>query len=167
MFGLLKATCPVEPAIRDWLDAEWAGLKRDLGLDLSSRPVLEPSDEYFPDPWRRDPASAQAMLVRLCGYMGVDASTVEVAFYQPDPATESPPMLARQGDRFLLPFDVTELASPAASAAVLARKLALLRLVLAGIDQAREDLPLLGDLATVALGAGVITANAAVPELPR
>lgn len=167
MFGLMKATCPVDPAVREWLDAQWHALKVSLQVDTAARPVIEPSDEYFPDPWRRDPASAQAMLVRLCGYMGVDPSIVELAMYQPDPAAETPPMLARHAGKFLLPFDVTELGSPAASAAILARKLALLRLVAAGVDQSRDDLPLLGDLATVVLGLGLITANAAVPELPR
>lgn len=162
-----KARLPVDEATREWIDEQTEWLREKLGIgDLADIEIIEPTPQYFPDEWDGSPESGQGMFRRLCEYAGVDAARVELAFVRPQPG-EPPPALVRQGDNVLLPFEVTELGNPTVSAAIMARKLALLRLIDAGVDTDRDDLPLLADLACVLLGLGIFNANAAVPELPR
>jgi hypothetical protein len=78
-----------------------------------------------------------------------------------------PPALVKKDEKFLLPLETSELRDPTVAVAIMARKLALLRLMDAGLDMGRDDLPLLMDLAVVVLGLGIFNANAAVPQVPR
>jgi hypothetical protein len=73
----------------------------------------------------------------------------------------------KKDDKFVLPLEISELRDPAVTVAILSRKLALLRLMDAGLDLKRDDLPLLMDLACVVMGLGIFNANAAVPQVPR
>ena len=158
-----KARLPVEPAIREWIDEHWTWLVETLGVrDFR---VIEPSDEYFPDPWDGSPEAAIKLFARVVGYTGLAGDRVELGLVPPQ--AEAPPALIQQGERFVLPLEATELRNPTVTVAILARKMALIRLKDAGVDFDRDDLPLLADLACVVLGLGIFNANAAVPELPR
>lgn len=158
-----KARLPVEPAIRDWIEKEWAWLTDNLGI--TEFRAIEPSDEYFPDRWDGTPEAANKLFLRVVDYAGVAGDRVELGLVPPQ--EEAPPALIQQGERYLLPLEASELRNPTVTVAILARKLALIRLKDAGVDFDRDDLPLLADLACVVLGLGIFNANAAVPEVPR
>lgn len=164
---LTRAKLPVDDAIRDWIDEQIPWLAGELNIaDIGAGEIIEPTDEFFPDRWDGTPDAGVAMFKRVCTYTGVDPARVELAYMQAQEG-DPPPALIQRDNKVLLPFEVTELRNPTVAVAIMARKLALLKLIDAGVDTGRDDLPLLADLACVMLGLGIFNANAAVPELPR
>jgi hypothetical protein len=47
---------------------------------LESRVIL-PTPEFFPDPYSKDPASAEMMFKQVCGYMRVDRGPVRFEIF--------------------------------------------------------------------------------------
>jgi hypothetical protein len=57
-------------------------LSRQFGLHiLLERPIILPTDEFFPDPYDGSPKAVRRMFRRVCGYMGVDSDAVEVKLF--------------------------------------------------------------------------------------
>lgn len=161
-----KARLPVEPAIREWIDEQWPWLVDKLNMgDLAEHDIIEPTNDYFPDKWAATREAVQALFARVVEYTEIDPARVELALIEQQ--EEMPPALVKQDDKFLVPLETSELRDPTVAVAILSRKLALLRLMDAGLDMDRDDLPLLIDLAVVVLGIGIFNANAAVPKVPR
>src|SRR5262245_8503398 len=82
MFGWFKATCPCDPEAKRWVEQRLQWLTRQFGLHiLLERPIILPTEEFFPDPWDGTPKAATRMFRRVCGYMGVHPDTVELQFF--------------------------------------------------------------------------------------
>jgi hypothetical protein len=175
-----RAKLSIEPAIREWMDEQWDWLvdKLEMG-DLAEHTIIEPTNEFFPDDWGQSREAVEALFNRVVEYCEVDEARAELHLIEQQ--DEPPPALVKvkkedsdesadkdpRTEKYLLPVEVTELRDPTVVVAILSRKLALLRLIDAGLDMERDDLPLLTDLACVVLGVGIFNANAAVPQLPR
>jgi hypothetical protein len=161
-----KARLAIEPAIREWIDEQWPWLVDKLNMgELAEHSVIEPTNDYFPDKWEPSQQAVQNLFARVVEYTEIDSTRVELALIEPQ--EEMPPALVKKDDKFLVPLETSELRDPTVAVAILSRKLALLRLMDAGLDMKRDDLPLLMDLAVVVLGLGIFNANAAVPQVPR
>jgi hypothetical protein len=161
-----RARLPVDTAIREWIDEQWPWLVDKLNMgDLAEHDIIEPTNDYFPDKWAATQEAVQNLFARVVEYAEVAPARVELALIEQQ--EEMPPALVKKDDKFLLPLEVSELRDPTVAVAILARKLALLRLMDADLDLKRDDLPLLMDLACVVLGLGIFNANAAVPKVPR
>jgi tetratricopeptide (TPR) repeat protein len=82
MFGWFKTTCPVDSADQEWIERRMAWLVREFGEDRILRAeVILPTDHYFPDAYGGTEADVRAMFDRLCGYMQVDPTRIELGFY--------------------------------------------------------------------------------------
>jgi hypothetical protein len=78
MFGF-SAKLPVNEDELQWIDEAFDRLKRMLGAQpMSEAHVVLPTAEHFPDPYDRTRASVEMLLERVCGYMQVDRSTIEL-----------------------------------------------------------------------------------------
>jgi hypothetical protein len=84
MFGL-RPKLPVTEEERLWVDEGFRRLGRMLGSSrLQNAKVILPTDEFFPDPWDGTESALKALFGRVCGYMGVNPSQVELQI-DPDP----------------------------------------------------------------------------------
>lgn len=162
-----RAQLHIDTALREWMDEQWDWLVEKLNMgDLADHAIIEPTTEWFPDEWGPTREAVEALFARVVEYTEVDPARVELALIEAQ--DEMPPALVDKDGKYLLPLEVTELGDPAVAVAILSRKLALLRLMDAGVDvEKRDDLPLLMDLACVVMGIGIFNANAAVPQVPR
>ena len=78
MFGF-SAKLPVNADERQWIDEAFDRLKRMLGAQrMSEAYVVLPTAEHFPDPYDRTRASVEMLFERVCGYMQVHRSTIEL-----------------------------------------------------------------------------------------
>ena len=161
-----KARLHIKTEIREWIDEQWPWLVEKLNMgDLAEHLVIEPTDEFFPDKWEASREAVESLFATVVEYAEVDPKRVGLALV--DPQDDMPAALVKTNERILLPLEVSELKDVTVTIAILARKLALLRLMDAGLDMKRDDLPLLIDLAVVVMGLGIFNANAAVPQVPR
>jgi hypothetical protein len=88
MFGWFHPVCPCDPAAKKWVEDRLRWLVKQFGLHvLLERPIILPTEEFFPDPWDGTPKAARRMFHRVCEYMGVDRDDVELKFF--DDATPS------------------------------------------------------------------------------
>ncbi len=175
MFGWLslKPKCPIDTATREWVDARWAWLASQFGAErLRKCPVILPCAQFFPDPFQGTQEDARRMLDRVCSYMDIDPATIEMSLYKDrNPAqvgkfTEGTAGLYhRDGDKFRIWVEITNLNDPLALVATLAHELGHVHLLGHGrISHEIEDHELLTDLLTVYFGLGVFTANSVIRE---
>jgi hypothetical protein len=87
MFGF-SPKLPISEEDRLWVDNGFDWLSRALGRQrlLQARVIL-PDAEHFPDPYDKSEAAAEKMFCRICGYMQVDRSQVELEIF-PDETSE-------------------------------------------------------------------------------
>jgi len=176
MFGL-RPKLPISEVERIWVDDGFARLGRMLGWSrLQNASVILPNDEFFPDPWSATESGAQILFRRVCNYMGVNPSLVELAVI-PDESelVEMLPAYSYQdaspaglhfGARFekerpLIAVRRSLLKDPLTVVATLAHELGHVILLGGGhLQRDAEDMEPMTDLVTVYLGLGVFTANA-------
>jgi hypothetical protein len=176
MFGFgLKL--PVTEEERLWVDDGFRRLSKLLGSSrLQNATVILPTDEFFPDPWDSSEAALKRLFSRVCGYMDVNPSKVEVEII-PDASEmlevlpaysmgrESSPAGLHFGgneeERPLVALRRSLLKDPLAAVATLAHELSHVILLDGGhLQREDEEMEPLTDLATVYLGLGIFTANA-------
>jgi hypothetical protein len=178
MFGL-RPKLPVTEEERLWVDEGFRRLGRMLGSSrLQNATVILPTDEFFPDPWDGTESALKALFWRVCGYMGVNPSQVELAIipdsseliemlpaYSYKPA--GPAGLHYGGDdeneqeRPLIAVRYSLLKDPLSVVATLAHELGHVILLDGGhMQRDADDMEPMTDLVTVYLGLGVFTANA-------
>lgn len=174
MFGLFVPTCPVNTSEKAWVERRMRWLADRLGIDrMLDAPVVLPTDEFFPDPYRHDEASARACLDRVCRYMKVDPRTLTLTIV-PDQALPGAagqyergvkkPFLARR-ERSTVLVAASQLSDPASLLATLAHEVG--HEILIGGELLTPDIhdhEEITDLLTVFLGVGVFNANATVYE---
>jgi hypothetical protein len=173
MFAWFRPTCPCDPAAKAWVEDRLRWLTGQFGLHvLLERPVILPTEEYFPDPWDGSPKAARRMFHRVCEYMGVDPDAVELRFYDAKPSALhalDPTFGIAAGtwsaaEQSLQPGVITleraGLGRPADLVGVMAHELAHQRLLgERRADPHAFDNELLTDLTAVFHGFGVFLAN--------
>ena len=169
MFGWLRPRCPVEPELKLWIERQMAWLTDRFGWDyLLARPIILPDDEFFPDLYEPTEQGVRTMLVRLCGYMGVDPAFVDLDLYS---NRSAPEVESRQPEaaglyesfegRHAVSVEERQILDPANLTATLTHELGHVILLSQGYLHGDEpDHEPLTDLFTVFQGLGALTANA-------
>jgi hypothetical protein len=79
MFGWFRPTCPCDPAAKRWLEDRLQWLSRQFGLHiLLERPIILPTDAFFPDPYDGSPQAVRRLFRRVCKYMEVNPDAVDI-----------------------------------------------------------------------------------------
>jgi hypothetical protein len=175
MFGWFrsKASCPVEPQDREWIEWRMAWLADTFGWDrMRSVRVILPTPEFFPDAYFGTEVDARVMLSRVCDYMGLPLESVKLSFYKDrNPDYEGQWQQGTSGlyheeqGKFWISVEVSNLDDPLGLVGTLAHELAHVHLLgHKRISADVEDHEPLTDLLTVFLGLGVFTANSVIHE---
>jgi hypothetical protein len=169
---------PVSDEERQWVNDGFNRLCRLLGRDrMLNAEVVLPADEYFPDQYDGTEAALERLFQRICGYMRVDRSQIELEVF-PDETAELRDLLpywkssskgcaglyihGTDESRMVIAVKGSKLKDPLVLVATLAHELGhaiLLGKKLVNRDEA--DMEPLTDLLTVVLGFGIFTANSA------
>jgi len=169
MFGWLRPRCPVEPELKLWIERRMAWLTDRFGWDyLLARPVVLPTDEFFPDLYEPTEQGVRTMLDRLSEYMGVEPTGVDLRLYSnhtlPDldsRQSEAVGLYESMEGRHTVWVEERLLLDPTNLAATLSHELAHAILLSQGHLHGEEpDHEPLTDLFTVFQGLGALTANA-------
>jgi len=179
---------PISDEDRQWVDEGFRRLEKLLGRRrLLEAKVVLPTAEDFPDPYDATPAAAAMLFRRVCTYMKVDRSKLELEVFQDeaehlrktlpywhdggnhaagmyfhhakDHNSEAEPS---EDDCMVIAIRSTQLKDPLALVATLAHELG--HVILLGgrlLDPKSADHEPLTDLLTVFLGLGIFTANCA------
>ena len=77
---------PVSDEVRKWVDEGFRRLEKLVGRRrmLEAKVVL-PTAEDFPDPYDGTPAEAEMLFCRVCAYMQVKRSSVELEVFPDEP----------------------------------------------------------------------------------
>jgi hypothetical protein len=137
-----------------------------LGIDrLLKAQVILPTDEHFPDPYHEDLESARRIMHRLCGYMCVDPSAVQLEVCSDEQMPAAVGHYDHQSGPRTVRVAESQLADPEKLAATLAHELA--HEILLGGGLLSGDVPdheWVTDLLPVFLGVGIFAANATIHE---
>jgi hypothetical protein len=175
MFGL-RPKLPVSEEERLWVDEGFRRLSRMLGSNrMRNTRVILPTDEFFPDAFDSSEEGLRSLFRRVCGYMQVDPSLVDLEII-PD-SSELMEMLpevrhssndpaglhfgaGHEEDRPLIAVRQNLLKDPLVLVATIAHELGHVILLGGGhLRRDEEDMEPLTDLVTVYLGLGLFTAN--------
>lgn len=178
MFGI-RPKLPVSEEDRRWVDD---GFDR-LGCALGWRRMLEakvilPDAEHFPDPYDKSEAAAERMFSRICDYMNVDRSRIDLEIFR-DATDELSKMLPYwtggdggcaglyvhpddESKKMVVALRQSQMDDALALVATLAHELGHVILLGGGlIDHCAKDMEPMTDLLTVFLGFGIFNANCA------
>jgi hypothetical protein len=178
MFGL-KPKLPVSDEDRQWVDNGFKRLSRMLGRQrmLQAKLIL-PDAEHFPDPYDKSESAAEKMFCRICGYMKVDRSLIDLEIF-PDETEELSQMLPYwrgshngcaglyvhpddESKQMVVALRNSQLDDPLALVATLAHELGHVILLGGGLmEHSVKDMEPMTDLLTVFLGFGIFNANSA------
>ncbi len=165
--------CPVDSEDKAWIEEWMLWLIEEFGAEtFRDITVVLPTDEFFPDPFE-DEDDLTLMVNRVCGYMGVDPSRVEVDLFTEQNKELHHGMRAfeashegvaghyrKRRGKFFIGVESTQLDNPMSLIATVAHELAHVRLLgeqrIPYDHEANEPLT---DLLTVCLGMGIFTAN--------
>ncbi len=175
MFGWFRSNpeCPVDLATRQWIDERWAWLESQFGLErLRATTVVLPRPEFFPDAYHGTAEDVRHMLDRVCEYMDIDPTLVELSLYEDrNPVYEgewrqgTAGLYTPEAGKFRVWVEVGNLNDPLALVGTMAHELGHIHLLGHGrISEETEDHEPLTDLLTVFLGLGVFTANSVIRE---
>jgi hypothetical protein len=173
VFGLFAPRCPLDTAEKAWVERRMLWLCERLGFDrMLDGTVVLPTDEFFPEPYHFDEASARMCLTRMCRYMRVDPASLALMVV-PDEAIPGAAGLYEQarkgiggrGSRSTVWVAASQLANPGSLLATLAHEIGHEILLGGGVltDQV-SDHEQITDLLTVFLGVGIFNANATLHE---
>jgi hypothetical protein len=174
-----KPKLPISDEQRLWVDSSFERLSKLLGrARMLDAEVILPLAEYFPDPYEATDEAVDVLFQRVCKYMHVDESQIDLEIFA-DHVHELQSVMpfwhgntgggpaglyisATDQSRFVIAVRSSKLKDPLGVVATLAHELA--HVILLGgklIDQASPDMEPFTDLTTVFLGLGIFTANAA------
>jgi hypothetical protein len=175
MFGWFKPSCPVEPAQRTWIAGRMRWLIGEFGLDRArTSAVILPTSDFFPDAYDGSESAGRVLFERVCGYMGINPSGLEMGFYEGQRPVLEGGWQSHSGAAGLyegsswgtmIHLDAASLADPLLLVATAAHELA--HVLLLGQGRLYGDEPdheQLTDLLTIYLGLGVFTANTRVRD---
>jgi hypothetical protein len=174
MFGWFKASCPVDPRAKCWIEERLDWLADEFGLDVfTRRAMVLPLEEYFPDRYCGDYETVRVLLDRVCGYMDADPNRVELHIFddsrelrlglvndQGHGIPTAAGLYDEQLDKTIIRIAQSQLSDPMDLVGTLAHELAHLRLLgEQRIDPEIFDNELLTDLTVVFHGLGIFLAN--------
>jgi hypothetical protein len=175
MFGWLNKP-PLDREGMKWVDRSMGRLDGLFDKDrVNAVKVICPSPEFFPDAYEASEKFLSALVARICGYLEIEPSIVDLRLIV-DTQRELQEMLPAwrnfgdagaagtyQGDaeRHVIAVHEGQLSDPTGLVAVIAHELAHLLLLGKYRMEKTEDMEPLTDLATVYLGFGIFSANAA------
>jgi hypothetical protein len=82
MFGWFRPRSPCDPAAKVWVEGRLKWLSEQFGLHiLLERPIILPTNEFFPDPYDGSSKAVRRMFRRVCQYMEVDPDAVELKLF--------------------------------------------------------------------------------------
>jgi hypothetical protein len=82
MLGWLRPTCPCDAAAKRWIEDRLQWLSHQFGLHiLLERPIILPTNEFFPDPYDGSLNTVRRLFRRVCDYMEVDPKAVEIKLF--------------------------------------------------------------------------------------
>ncbi len=176
---------PINDEERLWVDEGFRRLEKALGRRrMLDAHVIVPTAEHFPDPYDKTPEAAGKLVRRVCGYMNVDLSRIELEIF-PDETEELRKLLpswhgksgtcaagmylhdphsdgSQDEQRPVVAIRSTLLQDPLALVATVAHELGHVILLGGGLmDRETSDQEQMTDLLTVFLGLGLFTANSA------
>jgi hypothetical protein len=175
---LFRSRCPVEDRERTWIEENIEWLRGQFGNEPLNAPVVLPTREYFPPPFSGSDEDMRAAARAVARYMGVQ-DDIDIRFSDDFDHAQNLMRLIPGGPvrtsgvagtyteadvdaRPALTIDRSNASDPARLLAVIAHELGHVRLLgERRITATREDQEPLTDLATVYLGMGIFTANAA------
>jgi hypothetical protein len=167
---------PVTEDEHAWVDKGFSRLKSMLGVKrMQGCAVIEPTDEFFPDPWDRSAAGLERIFCRVCEYMQVERSGVDLEII-PDSSglrevlheyhlrSDGPAGLhfgQSADEKPLIGVSQSLLKDPLTVVATVAHELGHVILLDGGhLSREIEDMEPMTDLLTVYLGLGIFSANA-------
>ena len=178
-FDLPPCDLPVTPAEKSWIEDSFRWLICEFGTeDFLKRRTVLPERSFFPDSYKGTDTCVEALVARVCSYMGVDASSIEIyhleknedlsakhrtgvsesehgvaGLYQHPTAEQPNPTIFIRVDLRKEPMNLV---------ATVAHELGHVILLGGGrISRDHESHELLTDLITVFFGLGIFTANSA------
>lgn len=171
MFGWSRPKCPVNGHAKKWIEGRLQWLANEFGLETFVRRLILPEQSYFPDAYDGSDESVSRLLGRVCDYMEVDPSLVEIELFS-DPnhvwlvnerGQYLPPaagLYDEQAGKTVIHLDGAQLAEPMMLVGTMAHELAHLRLLgEQRIERGVFDNELLTDLTVVFFGLGLFMAN--------
>lgn len=178
---MFNPRCPVEERERAWIEESIEWLRGEFGVAPLNVPVILPTSEYFPPPFSGSDADVRGAVRSVARYMGVQAD-VDVQFSEDFDDAENLMRLFPGGagtfrssgaagaythadadGLHVVTLDRSNVGEPARLLAVIAHELGHVRLFgERRISADRQDHEPLTDLATIYLGMGIFTANAAL-----
>jgi hypothetical protein len=174
-----RPTCPLPADRRAWIDYRMSWLAAELGLErLKSAPVILPTGEFFPDRFDGSDGAIRALLDRVCGYMDIDPSTVELELYGENRGellssgyqvvkeeVGSAGQYMEEATKTIVAIEEHARQDPVALVAIMAHELGHAHLLGGGrISRDEPDHEPLTDLVSVYFGLGVLAANAVIRE---
>jgi hypothetical protein len=172
-----RPRCPIDAEAKAWMEGRMRWLAQQFGLDrMLQVPVVLPTAEFFPDSFQGTEHDAQALMQRVCDYMGVDPVRIRLGFYseqgpdlgeqfRPEGYSQGTAGLYQGGRRNRIWIEESQLTDPIALVATFAHELGHVHLLGDGrVNGDEEDHEPLTDLLTVFLGLGVFTANSYLRE---
>ena len=174
MFGWLsKPRCPCYPRAKEWVEERLGWIRTEFTSTVfDDRPLIYPTDDFFPDDYDFSEDAARVLLRRVSGFMGVpferlvlrithDSKKVwlvnHAGQYIPHAAGT---FQGGYGSTYVITVERDELARPHDLIATFAHELAHARLLGEGRLNARTfDNELVTDLTALALGFGIFLAN--------
>lgn len=184
----LSPKLPITDEDRQWVDQGFCRLEKLIGRRrLLRAKVVLPTPEYFPDPYDGTAATLEMLFYRVCDYMEVNRSSVELEvfadeteelrdilpYWHGDAANRTAGLYVQHpgtssdqepsGDeRSVIAIRSTQLKDPLSLVATVAHELGHVILIGGGLlDPKNPDHEPMTDLLTVFLGLGVFTANSA------
>lgn len=173
--GWFAARCPVDERERTWLEESMAWFVGEFGAEVSRRPVVTPTPEFFPGEFHGADDEVLALVHRVCGWFDVDTTRVAVEFYGDHGEQQLAEAMGlttasrsaaghfrRENGRAVIAIDRTLAVTPVRLVATVAHELCHVRLLdEERVPPDRADHEPLTDLLTVYFGLGVFSANAA------
>jgi hypothetical protein len=169
---LFRPTCPCDPEAKAWVEERLAWLADEFADSaFSGRPVVLPTDAFFPDPYDGSKKAVRRLLDRVCGYMDVVPDLVAVKFVadagkiwlvnDAGHYVSGAAGTYEEGERkFIVRIDRSGLDHPTGLVGTIAHELAHVRLLGEGrVMREVFDNELLTDLTVVHFGLGIFLAN--------
>jgi hypothetical protein len=180
MFGI-RPKLPLSEEDRLWVDHGFERLSKMLGRRrLLEAHIVLPDANHFPDPYDKSEAAADKMFCRICDYMQVDRSQIDLEVFADETSELRQLMPYWSGGIgkcaagiYMHPEDTTkkmvvalrhsQMDDPLSVVATLAHELGHVILLGGGlIDPEAKDMEPMTDLVTVFLGFGIFNANCAI-----
>jgi len=168
--------CHLEADQKAWVERRTIWLREQFGSESIRRAPLLPTSDLLPRTWDCSLEAGADLLHRLCRFMLVDPSRLELQYFSEEEPIEPVPAVseshwsgpaglfvqASNSQRLIIALEARGLRSPASLAATICHELAHVHLLAdKRITPETDDSEPLTDLLTVYFGAGILTANAA------